>query len=154
MTSSRMVSPAITRPGIPEKRTTLWAAIPLKFVPVSVMTSPAFTVPEESASRVGGSTAHASKRTDFSGKSRIEARTTYLPRSSPSRSRALANPVESLEMLRGVSCTPTGPETISQSRESRQRGDLHPPSEPPPSASRSRTEMAGRTDHPLLPLST
>jgi hypothetical protein len=67
MTSSRMVSPAITRPAIPEKRTTLWATIALKFVPLSVMISPALTVTEESAPRVGGSTAHASKSTDFSG---------------------------------------------------------------------------------------
>ena len=66
ITSSRMASPAITQPGIPEKRTTLWPAIELKFVPSSVMTSPACTAAAESASRVGGSTAHASKSTDFS----------------------------------------------------------------------------------------
>ena len=40
---------------------------------------------------------------------------TYLPSSLPSRSRALANPVESLGLVRGVSWAPTGPKTISQS---------------------------------------
>ena len=49
MTSRRMASPAITRPEIPEKRTTLWAVIALKLVPLSVMMSPAFAVVEESA---------------------------------------------------------------------------------------------------------
>ena len=40
---------------------------------------------------------------------------TYRPRSPPSRRRALASPVESLTLVGGVSCAPTGPETISQS---------------------------------------
>ena len=115
MTSRRMASPEITRPEIPEQRTTLWAVIALKVVPLSVMMSPAFAVVEESALRVGGSTAHASKSTNFPGRSRSVARMTYRPRSLPSRSRTRTNPVESLALVGGVSCAPTGPEAISQS---------------------------------------
>jgi len=152
MTSSRMMSPAVTRPATPEKRTTLWAAIALKFVPLSMTTSPAFTAAEESAPRVGGSTAHASKSADFSGRSRIEVRMTYLPSSLPSRSRTLANPVESLVLVGGVNWAPTGPKTISQSTRIPSAGRSPSSVRTATVKSRSRTARVGRTDHPLLPL--